>query len=135
MDVFHKVLLKVYELTGGRENVEADLTDLLKREGYLSNIDPIDEHLAGEGWVTPGSRKYCVKMTHWGVAEARRVLADAPDKRSLLEKQTASFLSDAKQLVIMSEELSSSPSKEKLANVTKRVARMSEILENIGSNL
>jgi hypothetical protein len=35
MDVYHKILTRIYEVTGGKDTVEVDLNDLLKQEGFL----------------------------------------------------------------------------------------------------
>jgi hypothetical protein len=134
MDVFHKILLKVYEITGGRENAQADLTDLLKREGFLASIDNINDHLCGEGWVTGTDRQYVVRMTHWGVAEAKRTLADAPDKNSVISKDAARLLSSTRELVIMLEEFSADPSQDKFKVLEKRFSDLGGIVGKIGAN-
>lgn len=92
MNVFHKVLLKVHEISGGKENADVDLIDLLKKEGFYSNIDNIAKQLQDEGWVTETSRKYTVRITHWGNSEAKRVLSDSPDKVNEREKESNRLL-------------------------------------------
>ena len=134
MDVFHKILLKVFEITGGRENAQVDLTDLLKREGFYANIESINDHLCGEGWMTATDRQYVVKMTHWGVAEAKRTLSSAPDTGSIISKDAARLLSTTRELVIMLEEFSATPSKDKFKVVEKRFTDIDGIVKKIGAN-
>ena len=134
MDVFHKILLLIYEMTGGRENTQVDLTDLLKREGFLASIDSINDHLLGEGWLTGTDRQYVVKMTHWGVAEAKRTLSDTPDTDSVISKEAARLLSSTRELVIMLEEFSASPSKARFGVVEKRFGDIGGIVKKIGAN-
>jgi hypothetical protein len=134
MDVFHKILLKVFEVTGGRENAPVDLTDLLKREGFYANIASINDHLCGEGWMTGTDRPYVVKMTHWGVAEAKRTLSTAPDKGSIISKDAARLLSSTRELVIMLEEFSATPSRDKFTVLEKRFADIDGIVKKIGAN-
>jgi hypothetical protein len=134
MDVFHKILLMIFEITGGRENAQVDLTDLLKREGFLASIDNIYGHLCGEGWMTGTDRQYVVKMTHWGVAEAKRTLSDTPDTSSIISKDAARLLSSARELVIMLEEFSANPSNAKFSVLEKRFGEIDGLVKKIGAN-
>ena len=134
MDVFHKILVKAFEAAGERENAQIDLKDLLKREGFFSNIDSINEHLCGEGWAAATDRQYVVKLTHWGIAEARRTLSDAPDTASIISKDAGRLLSSARELVVMLEEFSAEPSKDKFKNVEKRFGDIDGIVKKIGAN-
>lgn len=126
MNVFHKVLTKIYDITGGKEKADVDLIDLLKKEGFYSNIDNISKQLIDEGWVTESTRKYTVRITHWGNTEAKRVLSDAPDKATELDKDSTRFLGQGKALVIMLEEFAAGPDAKKLDNIDKQVAEMAE---------
>jgi len=134
MDVFHKILVKAFEAAGERENAQIDLKELLKREGFFSSIDSINEHLCGEGWATATDRQYVVKLTHWGVAEARRTLSDAPDTALVISKDATRLLSSARELVVMLEEFSAEPSKDKFKNVEKRFGDIDGIVKKIGAN-
>ena len=134
MDVFHKILVKAFEAAGERENAQIDLKDLLKREGFFSSIDSINEHLCGEGWATATDRQYVVKLTHWGVAEAKRSLSDAPDTDSIISKEANRLLSSAREFVVMLEEFSADPSKDKFKNVEKRFGDIDGIVKKIGTN-
>ena len=131
MDVFHKVLIGVFESVDGKENGVADLKEIVKKEGFLSNIDSINDHLCSEGWVAATERQNVVKLTHWGVAEAKRTLTDSPDKNAEVEKASKKLLAGARELVIMLEEFSANPSKEKLNVVDKRVAELKAIADAV----
>lgn len=131
MDVYHKVLTKVFEETGGRETVEVDLVDLLKREGFFPSLESIDSTLKSEGWATGGSTSSKIKITHWGVAEAKRVLADKPDKDQVVAKESTRLLNDARELVIMLEEFSAGPNKKKLETVEKRSSDIAAAIERL----
>jgi hypothetical protein len=135
MDVYHKVLAKVYEITGGKETVDVDLTDLLKREGFFPSLESISAHLNGESWVTETSRKYTVRLTHWGAAEAKKVLAGLPDTDQELAKDSARLLSQSREFVIMLEEFASDPSKGKFKEVEKRFSDIGAIVERLKGNL
>ncbi len=135
MDVYHRVLTKVFEETGGRETVEVDLVDLLKREGFFPSLESIDSTLKSEGWATVGSTATKIRITHWGVAEAKRVLSDKPDTGQVIAKESARLLSDARELVIMLEEFAAGPDKKKLGTLEKRAADIANAVERLKMNL
>ncbi len=135
MDVYHKVLSKIYEEAGGKETVEVDLNDLLKREGFFSNIQGITAHLTGESWVTETARKYVVKITHWGVAEAKRVKADLPDRNQVVSKDANRLLAETREFVIMLEEFAGDPSPDKFGNVQKRFGEIDAIVKRLASTV
>src|SRR3712207_3248261 len=129
MDVYHKVLARIYEVTGGKDSVEVDLADIVKREGFYSNIQSISEHLKGESWVAEGSRPLAIKMTHWGIAEARRVAANLPNRSELVAKDAARLVSEGREFLIMLEDLAAHPSESKLTTVGKRHAELGTLLK------
>jgi hypothetical protein len=135
MDVYHKVLTKIYEETGGRETVDVDLTDLLKREGFYPSIADIAQFLAGESWVTETSKQYVVRITHWGVAEAKKSLAGTPDKAQLLERDSKRLTSLAKEFLVMVEEFAGSPEKAKFQVVSQKSDELEGIMTRIEKNL
>ncbi len=60
MDVYHKVLARIYEITDGVETAEVDLQDLLKREGFYPSLQSISEHLTNESWFKETQHKFVV---------------------------------------------------------------------------
>lgn len=126
MNVFHKVLLKVHEISGGKENADVDLIDLLKKEGFYSNIDNIAKQLQDEGWVTETSRRYTVRITHWGNSEAKRVLSDSPDKVNEREKESSRLLNQGREMLILLEEFAAGPTTAKLDNIAKHLSAIAE---------
>ncbi len=126
MNVFHKVLVRIFEITGGKDSVEVDLVDLLKKEGYFPSIDSISGQLLDEGWLTEAGRKHVVRITHWGVSEAKRVMTNSPDKANEVDKDSTRLLNEARELIIMLEEFVATPDSKKLERVEKRIAELSE---------
>jgi hypothetical protein len=135
MDVYHKILTRIYEITGGRDTVEVDLGDLLKQEGFFSNIDSISLHLATESWIAETARPRIVKLTHWGAAEAKRVLTNSPDTVRELSKDANRLLASGRELVIMLEEFAVSPNAANFKTVEKRIGDIGGIVERIRGNL
>lgn len=135
MNVFHKVLVKIYDLTGGKDSVEVDLVDLLKKEGFFPSLDSISRQLQDESWVTEAGRKNIVRITHWGVAEARRVMANAPDKANELDKNSTRLLNEARELIIMLEEFAAKPESKKFDRIEKRISEIGERSKAIRQHL
>jgi len=131
MDVYHKILTRIYEVTGGKDTVEVDLNDLLKQEGFYSNIDNISQHLTTESWVAETPRPRVVKITHWGTAEAKRVLTNTPDVQREVSKDANRLLGEGRELLIMLEEFATSPVGPKFGPIQKKVDDLTSILARI----
>jgi hypothetical protein len=50
MDVYQKVLLKIYQVTGGKDSQLVDLKDLVKNLGFLGNYGDIFQKLNEQGF-------------------------------------------------------------------------------------
>lgn len=72
MDIYQQVIVKLYELTGGRESLAVDLKDLVKKLGFYGHYSSIFERLSQEGWVAEDRKADFVKITHWGIAAAKK---------------------------------------------------------------
>ena len=135
MDVYHKVLSQILKETGGKETVRVDMGELLKKDGFYSNIEQISSHMVKEGWITESDRKDHVQITHWGVAEAKKAARGGPDTSRELEKHSKSLISIAKELVVMCEEFEGAPGKKKLATIDKRLEELRGLIERLSANV
>ena len=135
MDVYHKILTKIYEIADGRETIEVDLKDLLKREGFFPSIDSISGHLTTESWITETPRKHFVKLTHWGIAESKKALAQTPDMGQAITKDTNRLIADSREFAIMLEEFAASTSADKFKNIEKRFSEMTATFVKIKGNM
>jgi len=135
MDVYHKILTKIYKIADGRETVEVDLKDLLKREGFFPSIDSIAGHLATESWITETPRKHVVKLTHWGIAESKKALAQTPDTGHAITKDANRLIADSREFAIMLEEFAASTSADKFQNIEKRFSDMTSTFARIKANM
>ena len=133
MNVYQKVLTKIYDITGGKDSVDVDLVDLTKKEGFYSNIDNISKQLQDEGWITEGAKTNVIRITHWGASEAKRVLSASPDKVNELSKESNRLAADAKEFAIMLEEFVTGPDPQKLSRIEDRISEMSERCSRIKS--
>ncbi len=130
MDTFHKILIKVFEATGGKETVDVDLNDIIKREGYLPSADQISSHLKSESWVTD-SRDKLVRLTHWGIAEAKKVGSAKPDAARIVERESNRLLAEARSFGVVIEEFIADPTPAKLKSVDAKYGEMGEIVKKV----
>ena len=135
MDVYHRVLVKLYELTGGRESETVDLKELIKKEGYLGNYPQIKEHLSGQSWITETSRVDAVKITHWGVTEAKKSQKGGTDDSAAVKKEINRTIADARELIIFLEELTNEVSQENIAKAEKKLAEINSAIQKLKSSV
>lgn len=135
MDVYHKILTKIFELAGGKETGEVDLKELLKREGFFPSIDSILSHLLEESWITETPRKHSVKLTHWGIAEAKKSLSQKPDLGQEVRKNTNRLVAASREFAVMLEEFAASTSPDKFKTIEKRFSDMASTLEKIRADM
>jgi hypothetical protein len=67
MDVYQKVLLKLYQVTVGKNSQSIDLKDLVKSQGFLGSYNDIFKMLNEQGWIAETQKANYVRITHWGV--------------------------------------------------------------------
>jgi len=135
MDVYHKVLIKLYELTGGRESETVDLKELVKKEGYLPSYPQIKEHLSSQSWITETSRVDAVKITHWGVKEAKNSQGGAGDDSQAVRKEITRTIGDARELLIFLEELANDVSKENISKAEKKLGEINTAIQKLKSSV
>ena len=128
MDVYHKVLVKLFEATGGRDTQTVDLKELVKREGFLGNYNDIFQLLSGKGWIAETTRADAVKITHWGVKEAKKSKSGVPDNSLLNKREVNKMVSSGKELVIMLEEFAFDISQENLKQVERKIAELNSAI-------
>lgn len=72
MDIYQQVIVKLYETSGGKETLAIDLKDLVKKLGLYGHYARIFDRLSQEGWVAEDRKADFVRITHWGIAEAKK---------------------------------------------------------------
>jgi hypothetical protein len=135
MDVFHKVLTRIYELTGGRETQEVDFVELLKTEGFYPSRDSIKNHLSTEGWITDSGRPDHIRITHWGMAEAKKTLADPNASGQGLDRHTTRLLAATRDFSIEIGEFVAKPNTSTIKPVEDRISEISNLLSKIKGQL
>lgn len=134
MDVYHKILIRMFELTKGKETVDVDMVDLLKKEGFYPSLDNIVKQLLDEGWATE-SRVNILRITHWGVAEARKTLSGSPEVTKVVEKAAKKLASTAREFLIIAEEFNASPNEARLKEIVRKNTEIADLIGHIKENI
>ena len=137
MDVYHKVLVKLYEATGGRDTQTVDFKELVKSLGFLGNYDDVMQNLSGQGWIAETSKPNYVKITHWGVKEAQKADSgeDGADETQELKKAANRLKDETKQFLIMLEEFAADTSKEKFGQVEKKLGEINAAISKLKESI
>lgn len=136
MDVYHKVLIKLYEVTGGRETETVDLKDLVKKAGFLGSYSDIVQYLSGQSWIAETPRPGTVKITHWGVKEARQSQSAAGAGDNLAAKKEVNRLvAETRELIIFLEELASDLNADNLAKVEKKFGDINSAIQKLKASV
>lgn len=135
MDVYHKVLLNLYNVTGGKDSQSVDLKDLVKSQGFLGNYSDIFQMLSGQGWIAETPKANYVRITHWGVKEVKKSADVAPFAAQNAKKDAAQLISDAKLFLIMLEEFALDTSVENLRQAEKKLAEINAAIGKLKSGI
>lgn len=135
MDVYHKVLAKLYEVSEGRETVDLDLSDITKQLGYFPSRDQIAAQMMQDGWVTETARKYVVRITHWGVSEAKKTAKNSGKDNDAAKKSATRLVSNVRELLVAAELFADKLSGDELKLVEKHLAEVTALAKNIRSEL
>ncbi len=135
MDVYHKVLLKLYQVTGGKDSQLVDLKDLVKNLGFLGNYNDISQMLSSQGWIAETSKVNFVRMTHWGVNEVRNSGTAIQDVTQVVKNSTMKIIADAKQFIISLEELSAEASQENFKEAENKLMEINAAIQKLKANI
>ncbi len=131
MDTYHKVLLKLYEVTEGKESNTIDFKDFLKKIGYFGSYLDIFDRLNQAGWLIETSKPDFVKITHWGIIEAKKVSSVPPEALQNLTKDINRAKATANELIESVNNFAKDSSKENLAKTEQLIDSIKEIVANI----
>lgn len=133
MDVYHKVLVEVYNLTGGDTNETVNLLDIVKKAGFFPSYKEIIKELSYRSWIYE-AKDNKVKLTHWGVDEAKKSLSRAPDANQNFQKDVNRLSAETNEFADAVEKFSVDNSPEKIGVVEKKLIEISNIIEEIKAN-
>ncbi len=138
MDVYQKVLVKLYEVTGGKDSQTVDLKELVKSLGFLGSYPDIFKQLSRQGWIAETRRPDVVSITHWGIKEARKagVSGDGESESvKIVSRETDRLKSETKQFAIMLDEFSAEKTKESFQSLENVFGQLADAVGKIKANI
>ena len=135
MDVYHKVLNKLYETTGGKDSQTVDLKDLVKGEGFLGNYEDIFQMLNGQGWIAETPKLNYVRITHWGVKEAKKSASPGIDVSQTAKKESTRLIAETKQLLILLEEFALDMTEANYLQIEKKLGEINSAIGKLKSGV
>lgn len=133
MDAYHQVLVKLLEDTQGRDSKAVDFKDLVKKLGFHGNYPNIFNRLSEEGWIAEDMKADFVRITHWGVAEAKKAKSQADGVPTPTSERAAKCVPLAKEFIVALEKFSKDASKDNLSKAVEKFGEM-ELAFNLAKN-
>ena len=134
MDVYHRVLVRLFEMNGGKESETVDLKELVKKEGFLGSYPQILEHLSRQSWISETSRSGSVKITHWGVKAAKDTQNEQPlgaGEGQSSRKEINRMISETRELIKFFEEVADEMSQENIAKAEKKLNEINSAIKKL----
>lgn len=131
MDAYQRVLLKLYEVTGGKDTKKVDFRGLIKELGYTSSYVDIFERMTREGWIVEDSQADMVRLTHWGAAEAKKKLLPKDEINKVLSDNAKKCASLAKDFSSLMEGFSKEISAENLTLALNKYEELNALFKKI----
>jgi hypothetical protein len=135
MDVYHKVLSKLYQITDGKDSQAVDLKDLVKNLGFLGSYNDILQQLSGQGWIAETPKINYVRITHWGVNEIKSTANNQPDNTLVIRREVNRLVAETKQFSIMLEGFAMNTTKENFDQVEKKLNDLTAAIGKLKSSI
>lgn len=134
LDLYQKVLMKLYEVTKGKDSQIVDLKDLVKNQGFLGSYHEIFQFLSIQGWIMETSKADYVKMTHWGLKEARKTQGGADNLTDDLTEEADNLTKKVKELLITVEEFATETSAENFEQLELKMDEIKSAVKTLKGN-
>ena len=133
MDIYNKFIAKIYEETGGNDSQAIDFVDLVKREGFYGSYNDLFKELNSRGWITETSKPDWIKITHWGVREAKKAQS-GESSAGTLQKDANLLLAESQELVALAEEFTKDSSNDNFGALERKIAALNRAFTSLKSN-
>lgn len=133
MDVYHRVLVKLFEETGGSDSKSVDFADLVKRLKFHANYASIYKELSVQGWIVETSKADWVRLTHWGIEEVKKTQRGDGGDFQEIKKDSNRLLAKAQELIGSIENLSAAATKDNFSIVEKKVSQLNTMISELKS--
>lgn len=134
MNVYQKILIKLYEVTGGKDSETVDLKELIKEEGFYPSYQDIFQHMNRQGWIAEAGRSDIVKITHWGVKEAKKSQTGKLRGISQTKKDANRLKAEVKEFLVMTEEFANDTTEENYQQVKNKNDVINEAIDKLKAN-
>ena len=134
LDLYHKILMKLYEVTKGKDSQIVDLKDLVKNQGFLGSYQEIFQFLSIQGWIMETSKADYVKMTHWGLKEAGKTQSGIENLTDDLTRKTDNLTKKAKEFLISVDEFASETSAENFDHLELKMDEIKSAVSTLKGN-
>lgn len=132
MDVYHKVLYRLYEDTSGINSKSVNFINLVKDMGFYGNYRDIFDHLSQEGWIVETAKPDFVCISHWGVKEAKDSAAPpAPISDSEAKKECVRAVGIAKDFADSLEAFAQRADKKDFAIIEKKLKELQDAVAQL----
>jgi hypothetical protein len=137
LNVYHKVLQKLCEVTEGKSSKAVDFKNLVKQMGFHGNYADIFQRLSGEGWITETPKPDFVSITHWGVAEVKKATSAVPaaETSSEAKREAGKAAAASRELSGLLENFAQNPEKDKFPPIEKKFDELQNTISQIRKNL
>lgn len=135
MDAYHRVLAKLYEVTGGKDTKSVDFKELVRSLGFHGNYPDIFERMSGAGWIAEDQKADFVRITHWGVLEITKTPNSANKVSSDLSGSVKKAAAQTKELNLLLEIFAGDNSKDNLKALENKLSELNDSINRIKSSL
>jgi hypothetical protein len=133
MDIYNKFIAKIYEETGGNDSQAVDFVDLVKREGFYGSYNDLFKELNNRGWITETSKPDWIKITHWGIREAKRAQS-GEDSAGTLQRDANLLLAESQEFAALVEEFLKDASNDNFVTLEKKLAGLNKAFSFLKAN-
>ncbi len=134
LDLYHKVLAKLYEVTEGKDSKIVDLKDLVKNQGFLGSYQDIFQFLSVQSWIMETAKADYVKITHWGVKEAKKSQSLAAPNTLHLTRESSNLIAQTKELLTTVEEFAAETSVKNFSQMERKIESLKSSVAALKSN-
>lgn len=133
MDVYKKVIVKLYEETGGNQSEAVDFIELVKKSGFYSSYEDVFRELNKRAWISETTKQDWVKITHWGVKEAKKAQSGV-DSSQNAKREANLLLAETKEFTDLIEEFLKDLSKDQFDLIEKKIGEMNRVVAGLKTN-
>lgn len=130
MNSYHASLVELYKVTDGKDTKAVNFKDVVKKVGFLGNYPDIFQYLSREGWIAEDAKTDFVRITHWGIAEAKKAQRSATENpvKPAANPNARKCVGAAREFVTAIESFANDASKENLKKVEKKFEELENAL-------